>query len=139
MTDNELKRLSRGELLEMLLSIMKENENLKEENTQLNKLIESRKISVNESGTLAEAALKLNGVFEAAQAAANQYLDNIRNNDEVCLMVRRDAEKEAERIISSAKTESRKYWKELADKLEQLCRENAELKDILNLDSLELK
>jgi chromosome segregation ATPase len=36
-----------------------------------------RRIRLREAGSIAEAALKLNGVFEAAQAAANQYLENI--------------------------------------------------------------
>jgi hypothetical protein len=34
---------------------------------------------VSEAGSLAEAALKINHVFEAADAAAQQYLDSIRN------------------------------------------------------------
>lgn len=38
----------------------------------------SRRIELEKSGSIAEAALKLNGVFEAAQRAADQYLDNIR-------------------------------------------------------------
>ncbi len=36
-----------------------------------------RRIRLREAGSIAEAALKLNGVFEAAQEAANQYLENI--------------------------------------------------------------
>ena len=33
---------------------------------------------LSEAGSIAEAALRLNGVFEAAQAAADQYLDSVR-------------------------------------------------------------
>lgn len=40
--------------------------------------LESRRIELSEAGSIAEAALKLNGVFEAAQRAADQYLYNIR-------------------------------------------------------------
>ena len=32
---------------------------------------------IENSGSIAEAALKLSGIFEAAQAAADQYLENI--------------------------------------------------------------
>jgi hypothetical protein len=36
-----------------------------------------RKIVIEKSGSIAEAALKLNGIFEAAQRAADQYLYSI--------------------------------------------------------------
>lgn len=38
----------------------------------------SRLIELEDSGNIAEAALRLNGVFEAAQKAAEQYLMNVR-------------------------------------------------------------
>lgn len=38
----------------------------------------SRRIELEHAGSIAEAALKLNGVFEAAQKAADQYLYNIQ-------------------------------------------------------------
>lgn len=36
-----------------------------------------------EAGSIAEAALRLNKVFEAAQQAADQYLENIRTQAEI--------------------------------------------------------
>ena len=79
MTDKELRKLRRGELLEMLLEQTKENEALKNRIADLEARIDSREIVIKESGSIAEAALKLNGVFEAAQKAAEQYLENIRS------------------------------------------------------------
>lgn len=38
----------------------------------------NRRIELNEAGSIAMAALKLNGVFEAAQKAADQYLYNLQ-------------------------------------------------------------
>ncbi len=38
----------------------------------------SRRIELDEAGSIAMAALKLNGVFEAAQKAADQYLYNLK-------------------------------------------------------------
>lgn len=38
----------------------------------------SREIELEEAGSIAEAALRLNGVFEAAQRAAEQYLMNVK-------------------------------------------------------------
>lgn len=77
MTDKELKRLSRRELLEMLLAQMEENEKLKQRLQEAQAALADRRIYIDEAGTLAEAALKLNGVFEAADQAARQYLENI--------------------------------------------------------------
>lgn len=65
MTDKELKRLSRAELLEMLLAQNEENERLKTELAQAQKALDDRRILIDECGTMAEAALKLNGVFDA--------------------------------------------------------------------------
>ncbi|MCI9249495.1 MAG: hypothetical protein HFG99_10210 [Dorea sp.] len=38
----------------------------------------SREIELAEAGSIAEAALKLNGIFETAQKCADQYLTNVR-------------------------------------------------------------
>lgn len=78
MTDKELRRLSRGELLEMLLAQMEENEKLKHRLQKAEAAMVDRRIAISEAGTMAEAALRLNGVFEAADRAAKQYLENIR-------------------------------------------------------------
>ena len=78
MTDAELKKLKRHELLQMLLEQSKTVEALKKELEEKNRLLEEKEIKIKEAGSIAEAALKLNNVFEAAQAAADQYLHNIK-------------------------------------------------------------
>ena len=83
MTDKQLKRLSRRDLLEMLLEISKENEQLKSENRQLKEKLENRKIELENCGSLAEAALKLNDIFRAADRACRQYIENIRLKSEM--------------------------------------------------------
>lgn len=77
MADKELKRLRRSELLELLVSQGRRLEQLERELSQAKEQLESREIAISSAGTLAEAALKLNGVFEAADAAAKQYLENL--------------------------------------------------------------
>ena len=77
MTDKELRRLSRSVLLEMLISQMQENEKLKQSLEEANAALSNRRIVIEQAGTMAEAALRLNGVFEAADEAARQYLENI--------------------------------------------------------------
>ena len=38
----------------------------------------SRRIELDEAGSIAEAALRLSGIFEAAQDAADRYLENVK-------------------------------------------------------------
>ena len=78
MTEKELRRLSRRELLEMLITRTIENERLTEELQQAQKELSDRKFIQEHAGSMAEAALQLNGVFEAADRAAREYLENIR-------------------------------------------------------------
>ena len=84
MEDRELQRLKRGDLLELLLEQSKENDSLKKaleerekQIQELEKKLENRKIDLENAGTIAEASFKLNGVFEAAENAAKQYLENL--------------------------------------------------------------
>lgn len=79
MTEKELRKLSRRDLLEMLLAQTKEVERLKKELDAANEALRSREILLANAGSIAEAALQLNAVFEAAQKAADQYLENIKN------------------------------------------------------------
>lgn len=78
MNEKELRRLSRLELIAMLLEQKRENERLEAENKELRAQIEDRRLNCREAGSIAEASLRLNGVFEAAQKAADQYLENLR-------------------------------------------------------------
>ncbi len=82
MTDKELKRLKRAELLEMLIAQMEENEKLKESLEKAQKALSDRRIIIDQAGSIADAAMRLNGVFDAAQAAAEQYLENIQRLNE---------------------------------------------------------
>ena len=72
MTEKELRKLNRTELLEMLIAQSKRLSRVEEELSAAQKELERRKIAITTSGSLAEAALKLNGIFEAAA----QYLDS---------------------------------------------------------------
>ena len=75
MTEREMHRLSRKVLLEMLLEQRREAEELKE--WLAKRQLENRRILIDEAGSIAEVALKLNRFYGAAQQAAIQYLENI--------------------------------------------------------------
>ena len=85
MASNELKKLNRRELLELLIGEMRENDRREAEIARLNGKIEeleaeieSVRINIENSGSLAEASLKLEGVFTAADEAAKRYASEIR-------------------------------------------------------------
>lgn len=70
MTTRELKRLSRSQLLQLLIAQM-------EENRELRRKLENRQLIMENTGSMAEAALKISGIFEAADAAAQIYLESV--------------------------------------------------------------
>ncbi len=111
MTDKELKRLSRAELLEMLLAQVEENEKLKARLGEMRAQLDDRQIRIDKAGSIAEAALQLGGVFEAAEAAAAQYLENIRRlsgeEEAVSRQMEEAARKKAEAIRAEADAYSR--------------------------------
>ena len=106
MTEKDLKRLSRADLLEMLIDqsveLRKTQAALKDAEEKLN----VRRIAIDQAGSIAEAALQLNGVFDAAQTACKQYMDNIRllseRQDEIC----KQREEESIRIAVARLTET---------------------------------
>ncbi len=71
-------RIKRSELLDLLVQLSEENDALKEENERLRAQLEERSIAIEEAGSIAEAALRLNGVFKAAQDAVDDYLASVR-------------------------------------------------------------
>ena len=106
MTENDVKRLNRSELLQLLIEQTKRNEDLEAELAKANKQLDDRAIMVNEAGSIAEASLKLNDVFGSAQAAAEQYLENIRllysRQEEICTKRDEESRQRAAQIINDA-------------------------------------
>lgn len=91
MTDKELEKLNRRQLLEMLLEQTKRADALEADLEEACKLIEERnkqlankQINLEKAGNIAEAAIRINKVFEAAQKAADQYLENVKACSERC-------------------------------------------------------
>ena len=67
MTDKELRRLSRADLLELLLAQRRENEQLRCILDQTQAQLADRTIQIDKAGSIAEASLQLSGIFNAAQ------------------------------------------------------------------------
>lgn len=114
MTDKELRKLTRAELLELLLVQTREIDRLNAHLEQLEAENQQRKITLSQAGNIAEAALQLNRVFEAAQAAADQYLENIMNpaddTQKQCLQMLQDTRQQCDAMLEETHQRSREVW-----------------------------
>lgn len=148
MTDKELRKLSRAELLEMLLAQTIEVDNLKAQVLKLTEKVEKKDIIISNAGSIAEASLMLNGVFEAAQNAADQFLQNVAGadldfatpaaNTETpesllndarirCAQMVKETEEQCDKMLKEAKKQTRECWVEVSKKVEMLMNENPAL------------
>ena len=76
--DKGLRRLSRVELVDIIYELKKSNDEKDAQIQQLQAALDDKTLRVAQAGSIAQAALSINGVFEAAQAAANQYLASVK-------------------------------------------------------------
>jgi hypothetical protein len=129
-TDRELRKLSRRGLLELLLEQTRENDRLREELQQMENQLAERQLKINQAGSIAEAALQINQVFEAAQKAAEQYLDNVRtmseHQEEVCQQIREESIQKASMILDEAKRKCQAMEAETTQKCAKMIRETKE-------------
>ncbi len=106
-TEKDLKKLGRTDLLEILIEVSQENERLRAELTECEKQLADRKIILDKSGSIAEASLQLSGIFDAAQKAADEYLANVKlyseSREEVFARILADANDAAQRMINDTK------------------------------------
>ena len=70
MTEKELLKLKRSELLEIMLAQSKEIDSLREQLAEVKAQLEDRNIAISKAG--------LTKVFEEAQKAADLYVDNVK-------------------------------------------------------------
>ena len=94
MTEKELRKLNRFQLLELLIIQTERADNLQRELDAVNQQLAEKQIRIQNLGSIAEAALQLNGVFEAAQQAADQYLQEAKRQAESILQQAREKTQE---------------------------------------------
>ncbi len=78
MKDRELKRMSRAQLLELMIEQSREIEKLRVQLEQAREQLQSREIKLSRCGSIAEASLAIMDVFSSAQRAADLYLENVK-------------------------------------------------------------
>lgn len=103
MTDKELRKLSRKDLLMLLLEQSKELDALKKDYAKLEEALKSKRIKMAKVGSIAEASLQLNGVFESAENACYQYIENVKALSLRRQEIETEKIKKADEIIENAK------------------------------------
>ncbi len=142
MTDKELKHLGRAELIDILYELQKRNDDLTAQNQQLKAALDDKQLRLSEAGSIAEAALRVNGVFEAAQAAADQYLQSIHSAnegmeqkiaeaEEKAAAIVRSAEERAAQITADAERQADESWAQFEQKAGELIRAHEELRALV--------
>lgn len=138
MKEQDLRKLTRSELLEMLIQQGEELEQLQEKVRDYELQLQNRKIQMAQAGSIAEAALKVSGIFEAAEEAAARYLENIKEHSEKqesfteearllmentraqCAEMKAKTELECEKMTQKAKRESLSYWTKVSRKIDTI-------------------
>lgn len=112
-TDGDLRRMGRRELVEIIYALQKNDADQAQQIERLKTQLRNRAIAVEKAGSIADAALVLNGVFERAQEAADQYLASVASQQE-------QATAEADRIVETARQTASRMIEEAAQRAEDL-------------------
>lgn len=142
MTDKELKKLHRRELLELLVQQTEDNEGLQAQIDVLTMQLQSRNLNISKAGSLAEAVMQINDMFRTADAVAKQYLDNVRDlvdkQEEICAQMEQECQEhcdemiaEAERECEAKKQEAETFWQDITTRLERFYDEHKGLREML--------
>lgn len=102
----ELKRLNRGELLEIILRLKREEETLERQLAEARERLGRRDMVMEKAGSIAEASLALSDVFAAAQRAADAYTGSVRASCSQAEEKNAQAERERQRMLDQARIEA---------------------------------
>ncbi len=106
MIEKQLKKMTRSELLELLLNQTEASKLLQKELDELKEKLAQREIAISNAGSIAEVALQLNGIFDAAEYAVQQYIENVKlqwsQQEETYNRIIEEAQHKADKIIAEA-------------------------------------
>ena len=128
MTQYEMKKLSRKELLQLAAEESAQIRILQEHLEIAENELHKREININEAGSIAEASMKLSNVFEAAQEACRLYTDNIQRLSERQESICAEIEKETEEKAAA-------YEAEVISRCERLEKDTKEACEKLDMDT----
>ena len=152
MQNNDLRHLSRLELIDIIYELQKQREQLTAELERTQAALNEKTLCLANAGSIAEAALGVNKIFETAQAAADQYLLSIQAAanasqakldeaarqrqdmlDEAELQRRsilQNAEDEAAKRVADAEKQADEKWAHFEKRAQDLIDAHAELQAI---------
>ena len=96
LNEKDLKKLNRYQLLELLVVQTQRADQLQKELDQMRIKLEDQNIRLSKLGSIAEASLQITGIFEAAQKAADMYLDAAKLQAQI---IEEEAKKTARDIL----------------------------------------
>lgn len=142
MTDKELKKLHRRDLLELLIQQTEDNEKMQSRIDLMNAQLQSRNINLSKAGSIAEAVVQVNEVYQRADKIAEEYLQNVRllseRQEEACARMERECQEkcdvmveDAEKQCAAKRKEAEEYWAGLSARLDNFYNEHAGLREIL--------
>lgn len=105
LTEKELKKLNRYQLLELLIVQTERADKLQTNLEEAEKQLNEKDLKMTSLGSIAEASLQLAGVFQAAQAAADLYIDAAKKKAEE---IEYAAHKKAAEILAQAQAQARR-------------------------------
>lgn len=105
MTDKDLKKLNRYQLLELLIIQTERADRLQKALEQAERHLFDRELNISTLGSIAEASLQVKGVFDAAQEAADEYINAAKKRAEA---IEEEAHKKGAAIIAQAFEEVRR-------------------------------
>jgi len=102
-TEKDLKKLNRYQLLELLIEQTERADQLQARLEAIEKRLKEQNLKISAMGSIAEASLQLGGVFEAAQQAADIYIEAAKKR---AREIEVDARKKGAEILAQALDEA---------------------------------
>ena len=116
MQQKDLHKLGKTDLLTLIYKQEKQIQQLTKEVEDLKHQLEDRTIQMKEAGSIAEASLKINKIFEVAQQAADEYLKSIKEVNKPsheCAQIDEDTTKdESKNVIQDKALSQNTYEKQ---------------------------
>ena len=105
MTEKDLRKLNRYQLLELLIVQTERADRLQARLAIAEKQLNEQEIKISTLGSIAEASLHLSGVFQAAQEAADTYIAATKKQ---AAEIEDVAQKKAAAILLQAQAQARR-------------------------------
>ena len=151
MTDKELHKLNRKELLELMLDQSRQLDDLREQLRQAQEQLASRQLLLNKAGTevcqqlvdesqqkadtlLNEAQTRCQ-IMEAETQARCQAME--AETQEKCRILETETREKCETMTRKAEEQAKQAWQQAQEKIQQVIDQHGALKDLLNIISKE--